>query len=92
MDTHFVTLDGRRMQTREAAHDELAAALSLPAYYGRNLDALHDCLTDLGQTQITLVAASALLGSLSEYGERLVAVLLRSSVENPRLGVSVHTG
>lgn len=29
------------------ALDAIGAALSFPAWYGRNLDALHDCLTDL---------------------------------------------
>ncbi|MCB9844001.1 MAG: barstar family protein [Phycisphaeraceae bacterium] len=29
-------------------HDELARALRLPEYYGRNLNALWDCITDVG--------------------------------------------
>ena len=29
-------------------HDALAAALPLPEHYGRNLDALHDVLTEFG--------------------------------------------
>ncbi len=29
------------------ALDAIGVALSFPAWYGRNLDALHDCLTDL---------------------------------------------
>jgi RNAse (barnase) inhibitor barstar len=32
-----------KMSTMEA----IAAALSFPGYFGRNLDALYDCLTDL---------------------------------------------
>ena len=32
----------------EAMHDALAARLPLPAYYGRNLDALYDVLTEFG--------------------------------------------
>lgn len=88
----LITLDGRRMQTRETAHDELQAALSLPGYYGRNLDALHDCLTDIGRpTQITLVNASAMLQGAQGYGARLAAVLLQSAAENPRLTVTIHS-
>lgn len=34
---------------RQVMHDTLAAAFELPDYYGRNLDALYDCLTEIGQ-------------------------------------------
>ena len=33
--------------TKEALLDGVGKALEFPAYYGRNLDALWDCLTDL---------------------------------------------
>lgn len=39
-------LDGARMGSRAELHDALAAAFSLPTHYGRNLDALWDCLTE----------------------------------------------
>ena len=40
-------IDGRRMTTRADAHAELARALDFPDWYGANLDALYDVLTDL---------------------------------------------
>jgi RNAse (barnase) inhibitor barstar len=33
--------------SRAEALDAIGAALSFPSWYGRNLDALYDCLTDL---------------------------------------------
>jgi hypothetical protein len=33
--------------SKAAVLDAIGAALSFPAWYGRNLDALHDCLVDL---------------------------------------------
>ncbi|HEX4103119.1 MAG: barstar family protein [Pseudonocardiaceae bacterium] len=33
--------------SKAEALDAIGAALSFPAWYGRNLDALHDCLLDL---------------------------------------------
>ena len=40
-------LDGSELVTKRHALDGIAAALSFPEWSGRNLDALHDCLTDL---------------------------------------------
>ena len=34
-------------ETAEDLHRALAEGLHFPAWYGGNLDALHDCLTDL---------------------------------------------
>jgi RNAse (barnase) inhibitor barstar len=44
----FAHVAGAEVATAAALHDALAAALDLPAYYGRNLDALEECLRDLG--------------------------------------------
>ena len=45
-------LDAARMETREDAHACLKAELNLPEYYGNNLDALYDCLTEMPETEI----------------------------------------
>jgi hypothetical protein len=40
-------VDGRVLVSKRAALDAIAAALSFPDWFGHNLDALHDSLTDL---------------------------------------------
>ncbi|MGC8780904.1 MAG: barstar family protein [Anaerolineae bacterium] len=40
-------LDGRRIRSKAAFLDACAEALAFPAYFGRNWDALADCLRDL---------------------------------------------
>jgi len=40
-------LDGKRMRTQEEFYDELASELNFPSYFGRNLNALDECITDL---------------------------------------------
>ena len=42
-------LDGGSVGSRQALHQTLAAGLRFPDWYGGNLDALHDCLTDVGE-------------------------------------------
>ena len=41
-------LNGGSIHSREALHQALAAGLHLPEWYGGNLDALHDCLSQPG--------------------------------------------
>ena len=40
------TIDLSDVQDKDALHDKLAQSLPLPDYYGRNLDALYDCLLE----------------------------------------------
>ncbi len=69
-----ITLDGRRMDSREDAHRYIKEQLSLPDYYGRNLDALHDCLGECADMRITITYASAIRNTLGVYGQRLLRV------------------
>lgn len=48
-----IELDGNLIKRK--GHDYLKKAFNFPNYYGNNLDALYDCLTDIGApTQIKL--------------------------------------
>ncbi len=40
-------LDAERMKTVDSFYDELCQVLELPEYFGRNLNALDECITDL---------------------------------------------
>ena len=42
---------------REKGHDYLSEALKFPDYYGKNLDALYDCLCEI-EEEIEIVDAS----------------------------------
>lgn len=49
-----ITLDGNILADAARMHDYLKESLEFPEYYGNNLDALHDCLTDLNNLEITI--------------------------------------
>ena len=67
------TIDCRELVSRAAAHDCFARVFSLPAGYGRNLDALYDVLTSLPPCRITLAGTSCLYPLLGAYAEKLLA-------------------
>ena len=70
----LIELDGRAMDTRAALHRHLKQALSLPDYYGNNLDALNDCLGEMRDVQVVLRYPQAMLNSLGVYGQRTLDV------------------
>ena len=49
-----MTLDGNVLADAAKVHDYLKETLEFPEYYGSNLDALYDCLTDLEDVEITI--------------------------------------
>ncbi len=84
-----ITLDGRQMTNRETAHDHIKAQLSLPEYYGRNLDALYDLLTEWQeQTTIRLLDRGGLAQNLGVYAEALMQTLRDAARVNPRLKIA----
>ena len=81
-------LDGRAMQTRESAYGHIAAVMNFPDYSGRNLDALHDLLTEYGGS-VTLKNAGTMLNALGAYGCSLLKVFYDSAEECPRFSFRV---
>ncbi len=68
-------LDGGEMKTVKGAHAYIAEKLDFPDYYGKNLDALADCLGELPRgVEIVLVNTDALKWNLGAYAKRLTEV------------------
>ena len=71
----MIILDGARMDSRAELHAELKEKLSLPDYYGNNLDALNDCLGEMRQRELVVIEnAGAFLEENEAYGARLLRV------------------
>jgi hypothetical protein len=64
----LVLLDASRWTSDADLHRDIAAALEFPAYYGRNLDALNDCLRDVVDYEYgTTRDATGLVLALTDY-------------------------
>lgn len=85
-----ITLELTRLRSVPALHKYLRSVLALPVYYGANLDALHDCLTELAEpTTLIVPAAIAANENLGWYGKQFLQVLQDAASENANLTVSV---
>lgn len=81
-----VILDGTLIMNREMLHDTLSVALRLPAWYGRNLDALYDCLTDVQEETVVILRDQAAFEEhLDGYGRKLLKLLEEVSRENQHI-------
>ena len=84
-----VIIDGAAIADRQALHRTLADKLALPEWYGSNLDALFDCLTDLSEDiHIAVTHFDALEETLGSYAQSFRKVLLRAAKEN--LHIHLH--
>ena len=85
-----VQLSARKWRTEQDVHDALARALQFPGYYGRNLDALYDCLTEMGKTEIDLFSCAMIRRNLDAYGDRMLQVFSDAAEANPELTLKMY--
>lgn len=86
-----IILDAEKMRARQKLHQYLQQALQLPDYYGGNLDALYDCLTEAAEPRVLVIASKvqddAYLGA---YGAQLLQVLQDAAEANEKLQVIIE--
>ena len=71
----IVTIDGAKMTSKVEAHAHISDALDFPMYYGKNLDALADCLSEIPrETTIVLRNMDAARDVLGEYADAIFEV------------------
>ena len=87
----IITLDIEKMRSLPMLHKYLHTALALPEYYGANLDAFYDCLTEIAEpTELVVpqkVAAEAYLGW---YGQQFLQVLQDAAAANDALTITLR--
>lgn len=78
-----IILNGAALTTSEEMHHYLAKMLHFPAYYGKNLDALYDCLTDMvEETELILLNWDAF-----DHTKRALRVMMDSVAENEKIHI-----
>ncbi|MCI2049043.1 MAG: barstar family protein [Lachnospiraceae bacterium] len=82
-----IILDLEDLGTPEEVQDYLAERMEFPDYYGKNLDALHDCLTDISEDTAVGIYGIDEESYISDYLWQLRQVFEDSEEENPRLAV-----
>ncbi len=79
-------LDGKQMTSRKQAHLYIAGKLGFPDYYGCNLDALADCLGEIGvKTKITLKNFADFEANLGSYSKGFIRVFEDAGEENENI-------
>ncbi|MBR0085598.1 MAG: HAD hydrolase-like protein [Lachnospiraceae bacterium] len=85
-----IEINVTRITDKKELHSVLKDRLGFPEYYGNNLDALHDCLTDICEdTCIFITGFEELKGELGGYADTFLWVIDDSSRENPHLSYIV---
>lgn len=78
-----LTLDCSQIESVAGLHLQLTELLDLPEYYGNNLDALADCLSEIhADTCLVLEDAEALERNLGDYAGRFFRMLEHCAGEN----------
>lgn len=73
----LVNIDGKKISSMEDFHDLIEVELSPDRYYGRNLDALWDLLTDWdGEIKIKIVNAGDLSLALGDYYGKILGLFM----------------
>lgn len=84
-----IVLDFNGMNSKEEIQEYLAEQMEFPFYYGKNLDALYDCLTDIGEP--TAIACNLPKiqedSQMEDYLKRLYRTFQDAEVDNGNLAV-----
>lgn len=80
-----ITLDFENISNKEEMHQYLAEKFEFPDYYGGNLDALFECLTDIAEP-----TAVNIINAINDYDEQIINVITSAEEENDNLAVFVN--
>ncbi len=67
--------DGKKMTSRKTAYRIIRKTLQFPNWFGNNLDALADCLSEMSpnDTAIIFINTDAMVGNMGPYARKILA-------------------
>ena len=81
-----LVIDANFVKNQDEIHKILATWLNFPSYYGKNLDALFDCLCELNHsTKIVLKNSEILRANFDKFANDLIDVFQDAASENENL-------
>ena len=83
-----VILDCTDIQCPRQLHRLLAQKLQFPEWYGSNLDALYDCLTELSG-KVRLLDWEAAEVRLGDYGKKVKKAIATAALQNADLDLYI---
>lgn len=81
-----VTIDVTGAKTKGEIHDRVQKSVNTPDYYGRNLDALNDVLTEQGVKKVNIKGADKTEGEAKDYAKKMQK--LADDLQNDSKGTS----
>ena len=84
-------IDGRNVDSVADIHTLFSHALGFPKAYGRNMDALYDCLTDVSEdVTVRIDHRPELFEAIGRYERILIRVLRDAAKVNDRIHLDIE--
>ena len=84
----YVYIGKETVETYSDVYDLFDKAFRFPEYFGRNLDALHDCLTDAAKPELILIGdRDCLKERLGDWADAFFGMLEDSAEENENIRI-----
>ena len=81
-------IDCSRIHSSEDLHRIFREVLAFPAWYGNNLDALHDCLTEI-TGRVRLLDWESAEARLGDYGKKAKRAIATAALHNTELDLYI---